>query len=146
MKPKRENTNRGYLRLDVWNDAMELHRIVTSILGKAGLGDPSGYPSQQILEVTISVPSNIAEGYCRRSAGEYLYFLNVALGSLGELLTRMTGLRENALIDEDAFEWFDGFHFKLENDLLALIKTLEVKRRDDAWEDDLREPREPYIH
>lgn len=33
----------------------------------------------------MSIPSNIAEGCYRKSAAEFAYFLQVALGSAGEL-------------------------------------------------------------
>jgi four helix bundle protein len=38
----------------------------------------------QAIASTDSAHRNIAEGYCRRSIREYLNFLNIALGSLGE--------------------------------------------------------------
>jgi four helix bundle protein len=36
-----------------------------------------------------SIPSNIAEGYARKSPREYLYFLRVARGSTAELETHL---------------------------------------------------------
>jgi len=46
----------------------------------------------QILDVAQLISSNIAEGYGRKSINEYLYFLNVALGSSGEILTQVRQL------------------------------------------------------
>ena len=38
---------------------------------------------------SISVPSNLAEGAARRSKKEFLYFINIAQGSLSELDTQI---------------------------------------------------------
>lgn len=43
----------------------------------------------QIIRCAISIPSNIAEGYARKSNKEYKQFLYVAYGSQAELLTQL---------------------------------------------------------
>lgn len=45
--------------------------------------------SNQIRRSSVSVASNIAEGYGRKGKGEYLQFLHIALGSLRELDTQL---------------------------------------------------------
>lgn len=44
---------------------------------------------QQIRRASISIPANIAEGYGRRSAGDYCRFLNISQGSINELQTHL---------------------------------------------------------
>jgi len=141
---KRRNLNRGYMKLEVWNDAMELFALVEKILREISSLDFR--LRGQILDAAQSVSSNISEGYGRKSINEYLYFLNVALGSLAELMTRMVGLRITDRVAEASFDMFDECHYKTENKLLALIKALQVKRRTGTWEAEIRETRRLYKH
>lgn len=78
----RRNRNRGYQKLTVWNDAIEYY-VLTCEVFRSWPYDLKRVISQQIASVD-SVHRNIAEGYCRRSIKEYLNFLNISLGSLGE--------------------------------------------------------------
>ena len=139
---KRRNVNRGYMKLEVWNDAMDLFQLVHQAVVSNGKIDVR--LASQTLDAAQSISSNIAEGYCRRTLNEYLYFLNVSLGSLGELMTRMIGLKSVERISKDSFESFDQVHYRVENKLLALIKSLQAKRKDGSWEEIFREPLEPY--
>ena len=43
----------------------------------------------QIRKSGVSIPSNIAEGFCRKSLPSYINHLNIALGSEGELFTQL---------------------------------------------------------
>ena len=80
---------------------------------------------------------NIAEGYCRRSIREYLNFLNVALGSLGESVSGLHAYREAGQIAEDDFRLLNELAFKLENGLLRLVESLERKQMNGDWIDHL---------
>ncbi len=43
----------------------------------------------KIRRCAVSIPSNIAEGFMRKNTKEYIQFLHIALGSLGELDTQV---------------------------------------------------------
>jgi four helix bundle protein len=83
------------------------------------------------------VHRNIAEGYCRRSIHEYLNFLNIALGSLGESVSGLYAYRKAEQLREDEFERLDGLAYKLENGLLKLVESLEEKKERGEWIDSL---------
>ena len=140
----RRSRNRGFCQLIVWQDARELYRFTWENFSKWPF-ELKRVASQQIASVD-SVHRNIAEGYCRRSIREYLNFLTIARGSLGESVSGyLTYHRAGHLADED-FEELDALAFKLENGLLKLIESLERKRDAGDWDEDLRvkEPQTAY--
>ena len=91
----------------------------------------------QAIAASDSVHRNIAEGYCRKSIREYLNFLNIALGSLGENVSGPHAYREARQITDEEFEALNGLAFKLENGLLKLVGSLERKKLQGDWVDSL---------
>jgi len=124
------------MKLEVWNDAIELLTLVDEITRSIRRLDLK--LKSQILDATQSISSNIAEGYCRRTINEYLQSLNIALGSSGETMTRMVGLKRLGLVSEERLEDFDKLHFEMENKLLALVASLQKKRKEGTWEEELK--------
>jgi four helix bundle protein len=122
----RRNKNRGYQKLTVWNDAIEYYMKTSESFHK--------FPNElkrvaaQAVASADSVHRNIAEGYCRRSINEYLNFLNIALGSLGESVSGLYAYRKSEQLAFEEFEGLDSLAYKLENGLLKLVESLEQKR------------------
>ncbi|HOJ06795.1 MAG: four helix bundle protein [Ignavibacteriota bacterium] len=139
---KRRNLNRGYMKLEVWNDAINLFKSTYNLVDKISNLDYK--LKTQIVDAAQSISSNIAEGYGRKSINEYLYFLNISLGSSAELLTRIFGLREINLIQENDFEEFDTKHYEVKNKLLGLVKSLQTKQQKGSWDNLVREKEIEY--
>jgi len=131
----RKNKNRGYQKLRVWNDAVEDY-IQTCNVFRNFPYELKGVACQAIAS-SDSVHRNISEGYCRRSIREYLNFLNIALGSLGESVSGLQAYRKSKQITEKEFEALDRLAYKLENGLLKLVESLEQKRERGEWIDHL---------
>ena len=131
----RKNKNRGYQKLRVWNDAIEYY------VKTCRVSENFSYELRRVAGQAIasadSVHRNIAEGYCRRSINEYLNFLNIALGSLGESVSGLNAYRGSGQLTEDEFEALDSLAYKLENGLLKLVESLEQKREQGDWIDHL---------
>jgi four helix bundle protein len=132
---ERKNINRGFKQLRVWNDAIELFILTYKILSK--------FPyelkktTSNCIDASHSISRNIAEGYSRRSIKEYLNFLNIALGSSGEFHSCIYSFFKADLIKKEEFEMVDELHFKTENELIKLIKSLQKKMKDGHWDDSL---------
>jgi four helix bundle protein len=132
---EKRNKNRGYQKLRVWNDALEYYKKTWEVFRKLPY-ELKRVASQQVAS-SDSVHRNIAEGYCRRSIHEYLKFLYIALGSLGESVSGLYAYKEAKQISLEDFETLDDLAFKLENGLLKLVQTLEEKRETGEWTDHL---------
>lgn len=72
--------------------------------------------TQQINRAVVSVPSNIAEGTSRNSSKEKTYFVNIAYGSLMELVCQMEISLDLGYIKQEHYDEF-----------LKQTKTLTVK-------------------
>jgi four helix bundle protein len=131
----RKNRNRGYQRLRVWNDAIEFYVENAKVFRRFPIGLKR--VASQAIASSDSVHRNIAEGYCRRSIREYLNFLYIALGSLGESVSGIHACRRADQISEIDFQKLDSLAFKLENGLLKLVESLETKREEGGWIDHL---------
>ena len=129
---KLRNINRGYMKLDVWRKAMDLHRLVWTLVMNTRVDLRL---RSQVVDSSLSIAANIAEGYGRRSIKEYLQYLYISLGSLSETFTRTVGLRTTEQISETQFQEFDSLHYEVENILLRLIESLEKKKDDGTWSD-----------
>jgi len=108
----RRNKNRGYQKLRVWNDAIEYY-VKTCQCFRKFRYDLRRVAAQAVASAD-SVHRNIAEGYCRRSINEYLNFLNIALGSLGESVSGLHAYRKAEQLTEEDFEHLDSMAYKLE--------------------------------
>jgi four helix bundle protein len=133
LMSERRNINRGYQKLIVWQDAADLYVLTCRVFRKFQ-HELRRVASNQIASVD-SVHRNIAEGYCRRSLKEYLQFLNVALGSLGESVSGTHVYRRADQISAEEFEQWDALAFKLENGMKKLIESLQYKQLDGNWKD-----------
>ncbi len=129
---ERKNINRGYRKLKVWQKSMELSVLVYKYTGNFEKNDYRFI--SQMRSAAASVYGNIAEGYCRRSLKEYLNFLNIALGSLGELGSYLVECIKTSRITKDIYEELDKLHYETENLLIGLIKSLEKKLNKGEWE------------
>jgi len=86
------------------------------------------------IDAAHSISRNIAEGYCRKSIKEYLNFLNIALASCGEFHSCYVTAKMADHISTEEYEKVDRLHYKAENGLIKLIKTLQKKQKTGEWQ------------
>ncbi len=79
--------------------------------------------TSQIRRCAVSIPSNIAEGYGRKSTGDYKRFLQIAVASLFELQTQIEIAFNLNYITKDKFNSF----LELTNELDRMLSSLITK-------------------
>ncbi len=131
---RNKNINRGYRKLVVWQEAIELFAFVKKKLKI--LKTISYKLNAQIEDSIFSVHSNIAEGYCRRHLKENIQFNSIALASLGENYSQFFALLNSEDINKEWFDEYDKLHYSLENKLINLNKSLLNKTNDEQWNKD----------
>ena len=133
---ERKNINRGFKKLRVWQDAITLYILSCEIF--------TDFPfelkkvASNGIDAAHSISRNITEGYCRRSLKEYLNHLNFALGSCGEFHSCYVSFKQAGQISDKEYEKLDTLHYKVENELLKLIKSLQKKQKEKDWKDDFQ--------
>ncbi len=79
---------KDYKQLKVWQKGIDMADMVYSATDRFPRDELYGLTSQ-MRRAAVSVPSNIAEGFVRRSTAEYRQHLYVSLGSCAELETQL---------------------------------------------------------
>ena len=125
----------NFTDLQVWQRSMDLVVDVYRIT--------EAYPRHELFVLTgqthksaISIPSNIAEGFCRarRSLPAYLNHLNIAMGSEGELYSQLEiGRRLKYATGKKLDKAFSDLN-EIGRMLNGLIGSLELKQEQDARE------------
>ncbi|AWX45247.1 hypothetical protein HME9304_02259 [Flagellimonas maritima] len=77
-----------YAELDIWKESRKLVSTIYTTTNEFSKEETYGLTGQ-MRRCAISVPSNIAEGYGRRTAPDTIQFLHIARGSLYELETQL---------------------------------------------------------
>jgi four helix bundle protein len=84
-----------------WQLGMELHQRIIEITRRPAVARQFKF-CEQLLSASSSVSANIAEGFLRYTIPEFLNYLRIAAGSLGETETRLRqGLAAGWVTDDD---------------------------------------------
>ena len=96
----------GYRDLIVWQKSMDLVDEIYKITRLLPIEERFAL-SDQMRRSAVSIPSNIAEGYERKSKKEYVQFLSIAKSSRAELETQIyICIRQNFITHEEADKAF----------------------------------------
>ena len=79
---------KNFKELKVWEKSYQLSLSIYKITTEFPNDEKFGLTSQ-VRRAAVSIPSNIAEGYGRRTRADYIKFLHIAYGSCCELETQM---------------------------------------------------------
>ena len=118
---------KNYKELNVWQKSYELCLKIYKMTAKFPNEERYGLTSQ-IRRSAVSIPSNIAEGYGRKTTLDYIRMLYISYGSVCELETQILLAGDLGFIEKG--EWGTAIKdiAEIERMLKSLIKSLENKR------------------
>src|SRR5258706_5683669 len=116
--------NKGYHKLIVWQRARELVLIAYKCTENFPHSEEFGLKSQ-LRRAVVSVLLTLVEGYRRHTTKDYLHFLNISEGSLGELEAAFEICLDLKYFTEQQYEELESKRGEVGNLLSQLIKSLK---------------------
>ncbi|MDY7039174.1 MAG: four helix bundle protein [Thermodesulfobacteriota bacterium] len=117
---------KNYKELNVWQKSYELYLRIYRITAKFPNEERYGLTSQ-IRRAAVSIPSNIAEGYGRKTTLDYVRMLYISYGSVCELETQILLAGDLGYIEKGRLGTAKQHIAEIERMLKALIASLENK-------------------
>ena len=116
-KLEQEKRIKDFTDLEVWKNAHTLVLSVYKLTSKLPKSETFGLISQ-MQRASVSITSNIAEGFGRQSFKEKIQFYYLAHGSLTELKNQLIICRDLSYISNSDFD-------KIQNNLITSQKILQ---------------------
>jgi len=120
---KEEKVGASFKELFVWQRAVQLTTEIYRPSASFPSSEQYGLTSQ-LRRASVSIASNIAEGYGRPTKGEYLQFLGHARGSICELQTQLIIARALGFCPKRGVEAAEGLSADVSRMLNALMNKL----------------------
>ena len=121
-RPKRQVER--YTDLTVWQTAMDLADAVYEATGDFPRQEAFGLTSQ-LRRASVSIPSNIAEGWGRGRTKEYVQFLRYARGSLYEVETQLRITERRGFLASDTLASLLVSTVEISKMLSGLMRALQ---------------------
>ena len=110
--------------IDAWKKARELNKRVYHVTREGQIAKDFGL-CNQIRRSSVSVMSNIAEGFERGSRKEFIQFLSYAKGSAGEVRAQLVAALDAQYIDQPMFDEMTALAVQVGQLLAGLIRYLQ---------------------
>ena len=111
---------RSHKELVVWQKSITLVKLVYQQTGSFPSDERFGL-TNQMRRCSVSIPSNIAEGFGRGSDKELTQFLRISLGSSSELDTQLILSKELHYMDEKRYNELSALNEEVAKMLSSLI-------------------------
>ena len=121
--------------IKAWQKAKELTKYIYDVTNKGDFAKDYSL-KDQIRRASISVMSNVAEGYARHTDREFAQFLYIALGSIAELQSQVYLAQDLKYVSKEEFDKIYEQAAEAARLTTGFIKYLQGKSRQSA--DDYR--------
>jgi four helix bundle protein len=115
---------RKFEEIEVWQLARQLVKNIYSLTAQDNIRKHYSL-IDQIQRASLSVMNNVAEGFERFSAKEFIYLLNVSKGSAGEVRSMLYVLSDLNLIDPTLFKTLQDQTYAISKSLAGFISYLK---------------------
>jgi len=116
-------TFKTFEEIDAWKKARELTKRIYPVSGTGAFSKDFSL-KDQIRRASVSVMSNIAEGFDRSGTGEFVQFLAIAKGSTAEVKCQLYVALDQDYIDQRTFAGLSGLAMETGNMIGGLMKYL----------------------
>ena len=116
----------NFEKLDTWNEAIAFADVVYQLTRNFPAEERFGL-TNQMRRAAVSISSNLAEGCSRSSRADYARLVEIATGSLFEVVSQATIGRNQGFLDPSAYQQVYDAAEKQSRMLSGLRKSLEVR-------------------
>jgi four helix bundle protein len=113
--------------IEAWQRARELTREIYTVSNENPFSKDFGL-RDQVRKTSVSIMSNIAEGFERDGTKEFIQFLSVAKGSSGELRSQLYVALDQGYLEEERFERLLGIVLETSRMIGGLINYLRKSK------------------
>ena len=118
-------TFKKFEEIECWKRARELTRRIYEATNRTAFAKDFGL-KDQIRRASVSVMSNIAEGYDRSGTAEFVHFLATAKGSAAEVSSQLYVALDQGYIQEEEFIELKGLASETGNMIAGLMRYLRT--------------------
>ncbi|MBS3735260.1 MAG: four helix bundle protein [Phycisphaerae bacterium] len=122
---------RSYKDLIAWQKGMDRVEMTYELTKQFPAEERYGL-SAQLRRAAVSVISNVAEGYGRRTRRDYVHFLDMAAGSANEVETQLLVAGRLGYTDAPAADGAISLVCEVQRILKGLISKLEASPKQDV--------------
>jgi four helix bundle protein len=116
-------TFQSFEEIEAWQKARGLTREIYAVSNKGAFSKDFGM-RDQIRRASVSIMSNIAEGFERGGTREFIQFLSMAKGSSGEVRSQLYVAVDQGYIDKETFEQLYALASEASRMITGLMKYL----------------------
>jgi four helix bundle protein len=116
-------TFKTFEEIEAWKKARELTKRIYAVSGVGAFAKDFSL-KDQIRRASVSIMSNIAEGYDRSGTGEFVQFLAIAKGSTAEVKCQLYVALDQDYIDPRILTELSGLAMETGNMIGGLMKYL----------------------
>ncbi len=116
-------TFKAFEQIDAWQKSRELTKEIYRITRQGSFARDFGL-RDQIRRASVSIMSNIAEGFERSGTGEFTQFLSTAKGSAGEVRSQLYVALDQEYLPRNAFDALSKSAAEISRMISGLMKYL----------------------